>query len=191
MARLERLQQHVRAYRPTVSPPMNTPTREECGCAHESRSCFRVLLCCYWSLADFLSDLWLTRHEGASNTSNILHHVIGITLMNAGVISVARSEDNVGVLMLLTELSTVLLDVSWLLRTFGMHKSRVYNGVMLAFATAFFVLRVVMIPVFVRHLRNHVKPLWRRLGRAGPGSLAVLILLQWFWFVKIVQKVAA
>ena len=136
---------------------------------------------------DFLSDFLVTPLK-SQTLENVLHHVIGVTIINAGVVAVPAAMDAMATPMLLTELSTVLLHIMWLMRTFQRADSAAYTGTTLAFVLIFFLTRVVLLPAYVLHVRAKLPLVWRRLGRFGRAGVLALVALQGYWFVQIVRK---
>ena len=93
--------------------------------------------------------------------------------------------------ILFLEVSTIFLNAMWLLRTFGMTASPAFAFSKLAFVASFFVVRVVLLPLYIRHLKQHVEPVWTGLAVPGRGSLLGLCAMQFYWFAKIVRRLTA
>lgn len=135
-----------------------------------------------------LSDLVSTRHEWLVHPSFVVHHIIGIVLVYFGMTAIPKELDRVIGPIVFLEASTIFLDLMYLLKVFGLGNSPLYHLCMKAFVAIFFVVRVILLPLYVRHLRANMPTVWRVMQFPGQLGLTSLCGLQWYWFSKIYRK---
>ena len=90
---------------------------------------------------------------------------------------------------MLIELSTVPLNMSWLLTKAGMGESALTQLSLVTFAGAFFALRVLWLPYALYSTAGKHPKVWKDLGVAGRCSLYVAQGLQWYWGSLVAKKV--
>lgn len=134
------------------------------------------------ALGYFLHDFIAMRREFKNDKGMLLHHVIGI-VVSVAVMSAGRGVKQHIPPFGMMELSTIFLDSMWLLRETGNSKTRVYKACLVAFATAFFGTRIVVLPTRLWQVWDEKS--FSKLGYARHLMLA-LVLLNLYWFKKIV-----
>ncbi len=100
-----------------------------------------------------MGDLYDTRALWIANKANLMHHILGLTLVGCAMAVVPDEADHAIAPFLLVELSTLFLNAMWLLRTFGHGDTPAASLATYAFAASFFVTRVVGMPLYMRYLQ--------------------------------------
>jgi hypothetical protein len=113
-----------------------------------------------------------------------MHHVVGI----AAVSLLLQLRDGMRILpgLMLIELSTIPLNLSWLMRELGAKRTITYQLTMMIFVLLFTLLRVVWFGIFLLTLIVKMPKFWTSLGMLRPLAVTGYIL-QLYWFKKILQ----
>lgn len=137
-----------------------------------------------FSVAYFAHDLISTLPDWGRNPADIAHHVAGVVLTASPLVSAPATA--MGHHLLVTELSTPLLNAMWFLRKAGREGGAAYNAAAAGFVAAFFVTRLLYLPVLTYCVLAYA---WRHLLATAP-HLPVLLLalsgLNVWWWGKIV-----
>jgi hypothetical protein len=116
--------------------------------------------------------------------SDIVHHACGLCMTAAAVHFLPLPEWYGRLLSV--EFSTILFNLSWLIGEAKGSETAV-KLLQYCFALAFFILRVVGLPLMYYEL--YVEDKLKVIGKAIEIPFVLVILLQWYWFKQIVDKV--
>lgn len=135
-----------------------------------------------FTLGYFISDLVIyTLPEAMQGRyTYFLHHVFALVLL-VGVFEADSVVVRFLPHMLLMELSTIFFTWAWFLRLWGYRASLIVKVLEMLFVVAFFLVRIVHVPVFLYCIRNHLQSMGICRFFFGP-----VILMQVYWFGKIV-----
>jgi hypothetical protein len=167
-------------------------------------------------LGYLIHDLLMILPEAKEYPADVFHHIAGITCGVASLVNIRRVYPFLPVFFS-AEFSTIFLNLIWMFREFPQTAAAVFPGRIgtmlrdkiapLCFAGSFGVIRACMFPVMT--LRLYSTPvtlpvakgggkappttsnaLEQMLGRPAAYTLLSLLVLQWYWFVLVVRKVA-
>ena len=116
--------------------------------------------------------------------SDVIHHICGLSLSGAAVYFFPIPEWYGR--LLLVEISTIFFHSAWLMREANV-STRVITLLEYTFATCFFALRIILLPYyfFVLVKENALQSV----GITFVCAFIVVILLQFYWFTFILDKV--
>jgi len=171
-----------------VAPEANDET--ENTTFHRTTSTLHKRLLCVM-MGYFLHDFFSTRDVWMKEKANSIHHIVGITLVAAGMSApfpLYKFIPHVTVI----EGSTIFLNLSWFQRELAkVDPSRPSSFLSsFIFATSFFLLRVCWLPFFTFALRRKYRGDLRALYNIH-YALWLACALQLYWFTGIVKKVMA
>ena len=110
----------------------------------------------------------------------VLHHILGLSL-TASAALVRGPMVRMSAHMLMLELSGIFLTFSWLFRNFGWRDTAVVKILEYCFSLAFFLLRIVHLPLTIFAYRHQFLTEYRLLG----AIFIPVTAMQFFWFYKI------
>jgi len=115
----------------------------------------------------FLNDFIATRADWAKYKADFMHHVLAFSILGALMRMLDHTPGLVGVIppMMVVELSTVFLDIAWLLREMGLDGTWLANACRVAFVLSFFLTRVVWLPYKTHQLRTTHRDMLLKMGR--------------------------
>jgi hypothetical protein len=140
-------------------------------------------------LGEMMYDSIVTFHLIRKRPSEFFHHVGGLVLL--GALSQANVSGSQLKHALLCELSTVFMDVLWILRSMRgeqFKQTRLHSVLSVGFLLSFFATRVVWLPFVVNRARKSDKEfqqLWR--NRIFRLFLCGILALQDYWFIEIAK----
>lgn len=117
----------------------------------------------------------------------IIHHVLTIWLVWNTVFGPGQILRFIPHL-LVCDSTNICFNIAWLLRTTQWKDSTLVTVLELMFAVLFLIVRVINLPIALYAVHSH--GLAAKLGWAGT-TLLPIVLLQWFWFCKIVSTTVA
>mmetsp|Transcript_25303 Transcript_25303/g.88303 ORF Transcript_25303/g.88303 Transcript_25303/m.88303 type:complete len:324 (-) Transcript_25303:67-1038(-) len=152
------------------------------GAGHKTTTGNRSLIA--FMLGYFVNDMWQTRADWLSHPADVLHHVMAISITT--VVSLLPNLAPFFPMFVVVELSTIFLNLMWLLRTAGRGDTAAYRAMQAAFVSLFMLLRTVWLPIATAHM-----VLRQRRDFVALGKWRSLFLpingLQFFWAYKIIQ----
>jgi hypothetical protein len=139
----------------------------------------------------FIHDFWALRHNWLKYPVDIVHHLAAFAICIGVLFSIKVAMNTVPYVPYFgtVELSTVLLDVSWMMRETGNAGHFLFKPLQLAFAATFFATRIVLLPYLTFVVSPRERFFEHGLLRAVAAGLAVACVLQVYWFIKIVKMV--
>jgi hypothetical protein len=137
-----------------------------------------------FSVAYFAHDLISTLPDWGRNPADIAHHVAGVVLTASPLVSAPATA--LGHHLLVTELSTPLLNSMWFLRKAGAEGGRAYKAAAALFVAAFFVTRLLYLPVLTYCVLAYAGGHLLATAPHLPVLLLALSGLNVWWWGKIV-----
>lgn len=117
----------------------------------------------------------------------MIHHGAGLVVLSALTVSGAAGDWFHR--LLIVELSTIVMDLLWILRATGVRSPRLHLTLSFAFVATFFATRVVHLPVMAHAMITRDPMAWALWQRRHLFKVGVLsgILLQFYWFALLAR----
>jgi len=95
--------------------------------------------------AYFLNDLAASFNGWWEYPVELIHHLIGLGVLGPSITANSKAVFEVAPKFMILETSTVILNLMWFLREFGMERSWLYRASSITFASLFFALRIAFL----------------------------------------------
>jgi hypothetical protein len=140
-----------------------------------------------FSAGYFLADTYFARQDLVKSWDYSIHHIFAIMLIWRG--ASVRGAERFVPHFLITEVTTLLLNMLWVLRKIDAESSTTYKVTGALFTGMYAVLRVYWLPFMTWKLFLQHERIWKGLGPVAWTTVGVNALQVW-WFYRILLKFA-